>query len=190
MSMAVSTQRLYTIEDLEALDGEFELDRGVLVPVMPGLEQHGFVCGEAYWHISSFVRQHRLGRTYVNDTGFVLERSPDTLRGPDVAFIRQDRLSSVASDRFVEGGPDLAVEVVSPGGSLPHAMRKAAQYLEAGTSLVWILDIGHRRAIVFHHDGEVQTLSEDAFLEGRDALPGFSVQVCVVLDGDTPVSQA
>lgn len=176
VSVALQT-KLYTIEDLRDLDGEYELDRGVLVPIVPAFREHGRVCGEAHYRITAYVRKHRLGEVYINDTGFVLERGPDTLRGPDVAFVRRERLADLPGAEFVEGAPDLAVEVVSSGGNVPNAIRKAAQYIEAGCALVWIVDIGHRRALVFQSDGIVQTLNEDAALDGLDILPGFHVTV-------------
>jgi len=109
---------MYTVEDLEQLGDEFELDRGVLVPVMPGGESHGFVCVEVCTRLREYTRGKRLGRVYGNDTGFILERAPDTLRGPDVAFVKQERLTGTPKGGFFTGAPDLAVDRRGPPGQL------------------------------------------------------------------------
>jgi len=44
-----------------------------------------------------------------------LTTDPDTVRAPDVAFVRRDRLpAGDAVERYFVGAPDLAVEVISP----------------------------------------------------------------------------
>ena len=81
---------------------------------------------ELQTHLTNFVNQHRLGEIFPADTGFILGRNPDTVRAPDVAFVRADRMSTVAeTDGYCPGAPDLAVEVVSPGNSLHEIEKKS-----------------------------------------------------------------
>lgn len=177
MSVA-TTVRTYTVEDLAQLGDkvDFELDRGMLVPVMPPGWDHGSVSGEIQYRLDDHVRRQHLGQV-VPDVGFVLERGPDTLRAPDVAFVRAERAPAMRGSGFPDGWPDLAVEVVGPDRSLHEAIRKAAQYLEAGCRLVWILHNLHRRVLEFRADGTVRTLSGEDVLDGGDVLPGFACKV-------------
>src|SRR6266404_3475734 len=90
MATAVATpQKLLTADDYIRLpdDGRRrELRRGVVVVMnLPGF-RHGEVCGNVYYWVSSFVRQHRLGRVLSNDSGLITERDPDTVRGADVSY--------------------------------------------------------------------------------------------------------
>lgn len=181
MLMALQT-RLYTVEDLEELGEDYELDRGVLVPLMPGYKDHGYICSELNVALGIFVKAGRLGRVYSNDTGFILERAPDTVRGPDVAFIRAERVEVGVEHGFHATGPDLAVEVVG-SGSLAEAFRKASQYLQGGGRMVWVIDLPKRRAVVFHEDGEVHTLHEADSLDGGDVLPGFHLSLGELFEG-------
>lgn len=167
---------LYTVEDVLRMDGEFELDRGTLVPVMPGGREHSRVCATITILLGSHVTKHGLGEVLANDPGFILHRDPDTLRGPDVAFIDTSKLDDLPNG-FVIGTPDLAVEVVGPDGSMSDALHKTSQYLQKGTRLVWVVDCRWRRVIVYRADGDIQTVIESESLSGEDVVPGFECGV-------------
>ena len=78
-----------------------------------------------------------------------IERGPDTVRGPDVAVRRAgERDSDLSQDDWVEGGPDLAVEIRSPGDRRGEIGERVADYLRAGTPLVWIVDPAKRNVLV------------------------------------------
>jgi len=107
-----------TAEDLPYVmpDEELcELVAGSLIrEPLPG-ETHGVVAGRVFGHLFRFVEERRLGRLYAAETGFVLARDPDTVRGPDAAFVSRRRSdATVRRGPFFEGAPDLAVEVLSP----------------------------------------------------------------------------
>ncbi|MCA9835552.1 MAG: Uma2 family endonuclease [Trueperaceae bacterium] len=74
----------------------------------------------------AFIKQQKLGAIYAAETGFVLERDPDTVRAPDIAFVKQERLEHVKAKGFFPGTPDIAVEVISPGDSYIDAEEKVA----------------------------------------------------------------
>lgn len=172
----MSTQ-LYRAEDLLGMEDEYELDEGVLVPMSRGTMMHGQVCVNATVLVKLFVREHRLGHVFGNDTGFVLHRNPDTLRGPDVAFVRAERMSEVPKRGWYEGSPDLAIEVRSPDDRPGQVHNKVGQYLEAGCQTVWLVDPERRNVVKFCANGDVQVLNETDTLSGDTVLPGFSTLV-------------
>jgi Uma2 family endonuclease len=111
------------------------------------------------------------------DTGFVLSHNPDTVRAPDVSFLRRDRLpEGEIPTSFFPGAPDLAIEVLSPSDSIREATAKALEYLAAGTREVCIVS-PERKDVTVHRGGEVFVRSEDESLDGGDLLPGFSSSV-------------
>jgi Uma2 family endonuclease len=174
-------QRLLTAEALYGLpdDGRcYELVNGWLISEpLPG-----FSHGEVVLLIGSLLRHHvasmRLGKVVVGDTGFILARSPDTVRGPDVAFVRTDRVPArTEASKFFSGAPDLAVEVLSPGNRPAEMHAKVADYLAAGTRAVWIVDPRARSVTVYRSLFSPTVLSEADDLEGEDVLPGFRVRV-------------
>jgi Uma2 family endonuclease len=183
MSTAPS-DRLMTADELLHLpdDGRFyELVRGKLIEVSPSSSESSWVSADVLTRINTFVRQHGLGRCGDSDWGFLLATNPDTVRAPDVGFVRAERIpASGVPPGYWPGAPDLAVEVLSPSNRPTDVLRKVAEYLDAGASLVWVLDPQRRRATVYHPDGTVTVLGEDGVLDGEDLLPGFTLPLAEV----------
>jgi len=113
------------------------------------------------------------------ESGFVLARKPDTVRAPDVYYVRADRmLSSGAPRNFWTTAPDLAVEIVSPSETADEVRDKVRDYLAAGTPLVWVVYPRSKEVLVHTPDGLARTVSgSDAVLEDVAVLPGFSCSV-------------
>ena len=105
------------------------------------------------------------------------------MRAADVWFIRADRLPSPMPRRgFWPVAPDLAVEVISPTDRWSDLLRTVADYLEAGTRLVWVLHPEKRAAHIFATDRDVTVLDESAMLDGEDVLPGLTLSLAEVLE--------
>jgi Uma2 family endonuclease len=172
-------ERLLTAEDLMQLpdDGyRYELDEGRLVRMPPGGPLAAIVAATILTLINEFARLHRLGKVGGADFGSILAREPDTVRAPDVAFYRTDRLPPGGiPSMYWELAPDLAVEVLSPSDRRGKVLRKVGDYLDAGTQLVWVVDPRRRTAVVYRPEGEPTILGADGILDGEDVLPGFTL---------------
>jgi Uma2 family endonuclease len=172
--MSIAT--LMTAEDLEAMpdDGyRYELVRGELIRMAPANFEHLEVTGNLIAEVGTFVKKRGLG-VVGGEGGFILARNPDTVRGPDMVFVRADRVPRGKAKRhFVELAPDLVAEVRSPSDILADLMSKADEYLAAGTRLVWIFDPVPRRVYVRTPDGQQRRLEIGDELDGGDVLPGF-----------------
>lgn len=107
------------------------------------------------------------------DTGFLIGRNPDTVRAPDVAFVASDRAAAVESG-YVPFAPDLAVEIASPGDRPGEVLEKVADWLAAGTRLVWVIDHERELAQVHRADGSVELVRRGDELRGEGVLPGFT----------------
>ena len=180
----MSAPALLTAEELLRLNlpnKRTELVRGRLVVREPA----GYVHGDVAMRIGAAILQHvdanSLGRVFAAETGFTLSRGPDTVRAPDVAFIRSERLPSPPPRGFAELAPDLAVEVLSPGDRPGEVLEKVGDWLNAGTILVWVVDPGRRIARVYRADGSESHVDDDGALEGEALLPGFRLPLPVVL---------
>src|SRR6266581_1302680 len=64
-----------------------ELVRGVLIVREPPGTGHGGRSARLTLRVGAFVEQRELGEVFAQDTGFKIERDPDTVRAPDVAFV-------------------------------------------------------------------------------------------------------
>lgn len=164
----------------DPLDGSRqELVQGVIVTMPPPSMHHGVVCNRVGRKVGNFVEERNLGFVSNNDSGVILERDPDTVRGPDVAFWTRERLPAVPARGYPEVPPDLVVEVLSPSDLFPRVLRKVQQYLKAGVGMIWIVVPDDRSVTVFRPGQSEVILGERDILTGADVLPGFT---CVVAD--------
>ncbi|HKV71629.1 MAG TPA: Uma2 family endonuclease [Gemmatimonadales bacterium] len=158
-----------------------ELVRGVLVVREPPGGRHGRITAELALAIGNYNKAHGLGTVYAGDTGFTLARGPDTVRGPDLAFVGKARVPAHDPVGYLELGPDLAVEVLSPGTRPGEVLAKVADWIGAGTRLVWLIDPQRRVARVYRADGSESLVTDDQRLDGEDVLPGFSLDLQTIL---------
>lgn len=172
------TTKLTTIEDLELLpddDYRYTLIRGVLYRMPPPKPRHGRVTTATAMTIGSFVHDRNLGDVYT-ESGFALRRDPDVLVGPDVAFVRAERLPP-DEDSYPDLAPDLAVEILSPSNTPSLVEEKLAEYVAAGVPLVWVFDPRRRTIRVRAADGRERLLTETDELDGGEVLPVFRMPV-------------
>lgn len=158
-----------------------ELVRGRLVVREPATLRHGVIVVRIVLEIGIYLRSNPIGEVMAGDPGFTLFRNPDTVRAPDVAYLRADRMPTVEVVGFDELAPDLAVEVLSPGDRSGKVREKTDDWLRAGTLLVWVIDPRQRIAWVHRADGTVSQRTEHDLLDGEDVLPGFVLSLARVL---------
>ena len=158
-----------------------ELIRGVLCETMPTGELHGKIVMRLGGALFGFIEPRGLGTLFASDSGVWLERDPDTVREPDIAFTSVEKLPLDAwNTGYAETVPDLVAEVASPSDSRREVHDKARMWLSHGVSLVWVVHPETRTVDVYQADGVATTLGEDDSLDGMDVLPGFMCAVSAV----------
>lgn len=178
--MATITQM--TAEELLRMpdDGRFryELIAGELRKMSPAGWRHGDVAGDLHTLLGQYVREHNLGRVRGADPGFILTRDPDTVRAPDIAFIRREHLPATPpEDAFWPGAPDLAIEVVSPGDTVREVDEKVQDWLAAGAAMVWVVNPKWRSVTVYRSAADIKVFTQNDELEGGEVVPGFRCRV-------------
>ena len=175
-----------TAEDLLRLDSKGvkgELIRGEFYETMSAGLKHGEVVMKLGFLMGSVVIPGRLGRLAGSDAGVILERDPDTVREPDIAFISAARLPLTERvTSYYEIIPDIVVEVKSPSDSRREVNDKARMWRSYGVPLVWAAYPETRTIDVHRADGSITTLRENDVLDGGEILPGFSVPVREIFD--------
>ena len=162
-------------------DKRTELVRGVLVVREPAGYRHGEVAARLATVVANHVNAQDLGRVLAAETGFKLATDPDTVRAPDVAFIRRERLPDPPPRGFAALAPDLVVEVLAPDDRPGEVLAKVGDWLSAGCALVWVVDPIRQFARVYRADGSESFVAADDALEGENVLPGFSCALAEVL---------
>jgi Uma2 family endonuclease len=172
---AITADQLFQMPD----DGfHYELVRGELRKMTPAGFKHGQLVVNLTIPLGAFVKQNQLGVVLGAETGFRLANNPDTVLAPDIAFIKQERLTAAnETEKFWSGAPDLAVEVLSPSDTVYAVEEKVATWLSCGTKMVWVVN-PKLRSIHVHCSGtSIQTLAETDVLDGHDVIPGFRLNV-------------
>jgi Uma2 family endonuclease len=121
------------------------------------------------------VERHRAG-IVVSASGFVLERSPPTVRGPDVAFISASRVPQLPAG-YVDAAPDIAIEVLSPSNRPDEMRLEVREYFNAGARLVWIVDPRSKTVTVYSSLERCRVLTLRDELDGGDVLPQFRLSL-------------
>jgi len=178
--MSTTAAKLLTAEEFWLLpDTEMRrtLVRGEVIEEMPVGGTHGRVAGLFFRYLDRWAEEHDAGWVGV-ETGFILFRNPDVVRGPDVFYVRSERLPDPAvRERFWELAPDVAVEVVSPSETATEIRDKVADYLAAGTPLVLVAYPARREIVAHTPDDLARTYHADDILTAPDVLPGFACPV-------------
>jgi len=157
----------------------FELVRGEAIELSSPTKPHGVVCIKVGTRLMAYAEQRGCGYVTCNDSGVILERDPDTVRGPDIAFYEDANTFAELHPKYGEVPPRVAVEVLSPNDRANKVLRKINDYLRCGVGLVWVID-PEIRTVTVHRPGKAQVeLEESQELTGEDVLPDFR---CIVAD--------
>ena len=148
----------------------YEYAKGELIPMSPAPRRHGKISAQVIGHLYAYIYENELGELYTAETVFQIG---ERVMKPDVAFVSTERLD-VDEDKAFPIPPDLAIEVVSPTDVHYRIVRKAFDYLEAGTRLVWVLDPVAQAVTVYRSKSDIELLTREATLTGEDIVPGFA----------------
>jgi Uma2 family endonuclease len=181
----ITQKKLLTAEEFFLLpepgDGsQQELVRGEIITMPPPGGLHGVTCLKTGRRIGNFVEDQDRGTVTCNDTGFVTERGPDTVRGPDISYWSKARLQEVPVG-YIEISPDMLVEVPSPSNTSKKIRAKLKEFFDKGVRLVWVIAPEDRTLTIYRTPDEGRLLHETATVTGEDVLPGFTCRVSDLL---------
>ena len=184
----MTSAALITAEELLAYptpDKRVELVRGRLIVREPPGMRHGECAVRITVAISNYLARDRelqraavtRGRVLTGDVGFTLARNPDTVRGPDVAYVSRERWAGPLPVGYGEFAPDLVVEVRSPSDRVGAVLAKVGDWLDAGSLVVWVVDPSRQQVIVYRADGSQAMLGVEDVIDGESLLPGFTLSI-------------
>jgi Uma2 family endonuclease len=180
-----SMLQLVTARELERMPDDnyrYELVEGRLIRMSPVGGLHGVLTMRLGGMLADHTRRRNLGFV-VTEVGFTLAINPDTVRAPDVAFVRRQRTPNGKPPRgFWIGPPDLAVEVLSPDDRPAAVSAKVTEYLASGVPLVWVLDPDERTVTAYRPHTDPVVFREGDELDAAGVVPGFTCAVRDIFD--------
>jgi len=163
-----------------------ELVKGRLKKTMPTSILHGIIAGRIAGLLWTYILQTKLGEVLTAETGFRLFVNEKTVRVPDVSFLSNEKLALIKNpNKFYDGTPDLAVEVISPSESYDDVQEKLEDYLSAGVKMVWIIRPKNKTITTYRTLFDFKVLREDDELNGEDVLPDFKCSLPTIF-GNLP----
>ncbi|MEK7311684.1 MAG: Uma2 family endonuclease [Chloroflexota bacterium] len=125
----------------------YEVLKGELHMAPPPTLQHQRTSGRLFARMQRFTEQNDLGEVFEAPTGVRLPNEPVPVQ-PDILFVRKERLNILGKE-YVEGAPDLIVEILSPSNWTYDRKEKFQAYRDAGVSEYWIVDYRPKTIEVF-----------------------------------------
>jgi Uma2 family endonuclease len=133
--------------------------------------------------LSLFVRPRNLGIVTGAKGGYILQRNPDTVLLPDVAFVRWERIPGrMILAEFCPFPPDLAAEVLTFWNVPGDVEAKTSHYRKAGVPLLWWVAPDDRTVSVFRHGELAAVLGDGDTLDGENVPPGLSIPVSEIFE--------
>ena len=180
------TERLVTAEEFARMPEDdldrYELVEGRLVRMTPVNADHGRTVAQITYLLKAHLKNRPAGIAVV-ETGFTLASNPDTVRGPDVAFLRQERAPAPGTRGFPRMAPDAVFDVLSPNDRPAEVRAKIDEYMRRGVHVVVVIDPDDK-TVVIHRPGlqPVTLRGGHDVVDMADVIPGFTCRVSDIFE--------
>jgi Uma2 family endonuclease len=174
-------EKVWTDAEFMALsrDGHrYEIVNGELIDMGNSGAKHGYVCSVLMILLGGYVHIQKLGAMFDSSTAFKMKSG--NKRSPDLSFMAKERLQGLDElpDGFLEGAPDLAVEILSPSNTVEEIHNKLVEYFDNGSRLVWVINPKEKYVLVYRSSQEPDRLLKSIdSLDGEEIVPGFSLAI-------------
>ncbi|MFN5659483.1 MAG: Uma2 family endonuclease [Pseudanabaena sp.] len=176
-----SNAKVWTDQAFMALPDDecrYEIVNGELVVMGNSGALHGYISIVLSSALFAIVSPQKLGVLFDSSTAFKMKNG--NKRSPDISFFAKERFQGIADlpIGYLEGAPDLAVEILSPGNTVEEISTKLVEYFENGTRLVWVINPIQHYVLVYRSAQEPdRLLKRGDFLDGEGVINGFSFAV-------------
>ncbi len=149
----------FTFRDFMLFNDEnekiYELIYGRLIKMPPPIVRHQEIVGKLYVEIYTFLQKKKVGKVLISPVG--VRFSDEVALQPDIIFISKERMH-IIKEKYIDGVPDLVVEIISKGTKKRDTKVKKAIYKRFGVKEYWIVN-------PFDKSIEVYILSEEGDYE-------------------------
>lgn len=169
----------YTYDDYLKLDDDnrYELIGGELVLVPAPRTIHQRISGKLFKVLISYIDKNNLGELLYAPTDVLLTEKDKPQ--PDIMFISKERLS-IIKDNYIQGAPDLVIEILSPSTGKWDRVKKSRLYYTHGVKEYWIVDPDAKVIEVFTPGEKNWNLFQSYDAEEillSPLLPGLEIQL-------------
>ena len=158
-----------------------DISNGELIDMENSGAIHGYTCSLLIMALMNYILPRGLGIILDSSTAFTMKNG--NKRSPDISFVSRDKLKGLTElpDGFLDGAPDLAIEVLSPNNTIAEIDQKIVEYFENGSSLVWVINLKLHYVLVYRSSQEPdRLLKQSDSLDGEDVISGFIMPLCEI----------
>jgi len=183
MSVSTTQRTRWTTSDIALLPDNgtrYEIIDGELYMSRQPHWHHQRTCGNLYAELHAWSLTSGMGQASITP-GILFSESDNVV--PDVVWISHERLAALMDEAgHLTGAPELAVEVLSPGGENERRDCEVnlKLYGSRGIREYWIVDWRLQQVEVYRRDQAMLRLVSTLFAEDvltSPLLPGFSCPV-------------
>ena len=178
LSPLLKNPKIWTDDELMSLpDGNrYELINGELIDMGNSGALHGYICSILVMALMNYILPRKLGIVLDSSTAFAMKNG--NKRSPDISFVSKAKLQGLEElpDGFLDGSPDLAIEVLSPNNTIAEIHQKLVEYFENGSRLVWVINLKQHYVLVYRSAKEPdRLLKQSDSLDGEEVIAGFTM---------------
>jgi Uma2 family endonuclease len=163
--------------DLPDRGDRYEIIDGELITMGNAGAKHGYYASLINYFLQNHVRLNKLGIVFDSDTAFTMKSG--NKRSPDCCFFSRERVKEFGGipKGYINGAPDLAVEILSDGNTVAEIHQKIEEYFASGCRLVWVVHFDERYVLVYRQPEPDRLLKMGDNLDGDEVVPGFSLSL-------------
>ena len=180
--MALQTARLTYDQYIAApeIKARHDILDGEMVTAPAPTFKHQIVSQRIFVPVYTFVMEKGLGVVLYAPVDVIIQTEPLRTRQPDLLYVSNENRHIIGD--VVHWGPDLVVEILSPGNSRKDIESKLADYASVGVKECWLAS---------PEAGTIEVLTLDYGEWKRVALYGFGddLRSKVLLGLELPVSE-
>ncbi len=177
--MSRATRKLTLAEFLQMPESSdhTELIDGEIIPKVSPKYKHSLSQLRLLLGLNQWCEQKQYGRVLTEWAVILQRQGQDWVPVPDLTYVSYERLpADWEEDTPCPVLPELVIEIISPGQSFGEMTQKATDYLQAGVSLVWVVDNQAQSVTAFGANELPQTFWSDRIISD-DLLPGLEIAV-------------
>jgi len=188
LSVADPGIRRYTYADLAAFPEDRlrrEIIDGELIVTPSPVVRHQIASGNIHHYLYLYAAKNG-GLALAAPMDVVLD--DDNVVEPDLLFVRTDHIAQVG-EKYIEGPPDLVVEISSTSTRRLELVRKRELYERHRVAEYWYVDLDADRVEIYMLTGdryETPRISSRGELLESTQLPGLSIPVDEAVAAESP----
>ncbi len=156
----------------------YELLNGNLVRRTAPSVKHQNVITNLIISMGVFNREKKMGRIFTAPIDVYFDGKNGVQ--PDLIFIKTERLFIIENEDYVNGAPDLIIEVISPGSIRRDRVDKKDLFEQFAVKEFWLIDPQNKTIEIYTMENNAYRLHEFQEQEGKITslvLEGFEIDV-------------